>query len=298
VSRASRTWGQATVAILVGVGLALVLGYGGIWPEASPGATNVQLQHSLLVWSAFPAGQKARPVVLSGSRVLTPVGGFPDKADRSEFSDGAIQEPASYPATPATDDGYRLISSQEAVTLMQSADATGPRLRITKITLGSSTFQTDRGPRVLPAWLVWFASVRYPAVVDANAIFKPAGVTSGGTSDIESASLATDKRTLTVTYSASAHPCDAYKLTVEESRTAVAMAPVFLHTSIPVCSAIRRSVIRLGAPLDGRVLIDGTTDQPITVLDAGTALGTAQPRQLLMSHRPVRRYPRVAHHRV
>jgi hypothetical protein len=292
VSRASRTWGQATVAILVGVGLALVLGYGGIWPEASPGATNVQLQHSLLVWSAFPAGQKARPVVLSGSRVLTPVGGFPDKADRSEFSDGAIQEPASYPATPATDDGYRLISSQEAVTLMQSADATGPRLRITKITLGTSTFQTDRGPRVLPAWLVWFASVRYPAVVDANAIFKPAGVTSTGTSAIESATLAPDKRTLTVTYSASAHPCDAYKLTVE------AMAPVALHSSIPICSAIRRSVIRLSAPLDGRVVIDGTNDQPVTVLDTGTALGTAQPRQLLMSHRPVRRYPRIAHHRV
>jgi hypothetical protein len=298
VGRASHAWAQAALAILLGVGLALVLGYGGIWPEASPGATNVQLQHSLLVWSAFPAGQKARPVVLSGSRVLTPVDGFPDKADRSEFSDGAVQAPASYPAAPATDDGYRLISSQDAVALMDSADATGPRLRITKITFGTSTFQTDRGPRVLPAWLIWFAGVRHPAIVDATRIFNPAGVTSSGTPDIVSASLAPDKRTLTVTYSASAHPCEAYKLTVEESRTAVAMAPVAMHANAPFCSAIRHSVIKLSAPLDGRVVIDGSTDQPVTVLNTGDALGLAQPHQLLVSHGPVRRYPRIAHHRV
>jgi hypothetical protein len=307
--RADRAWRQAAIAIVAGVGLAVALGYAGIWPQASPGATNVQLEHSLLVWSGFPANQKGRPVVLSGSRILGPVGGFPDKADQSAFSDGAIDAPPSYPAATASDDGYMLISPQDAVNLMESTDATGQRLRITRITLGTDTFQTDRGLRVLPAWLVWFAGIRKPAAVDATSNFNPpGGISQSATPAIESAWLASDKRTLTITYTASGHPCAGYKLTMAESHTAVAVAPIELRIRLRTCSAIRRSVIRLGSPLDGRVLVDGTTGQPVTVLDTGEALsGDSQPHRLLAAHRPLRphhhrshvpvRDPRVAYHR-
>lgn len=305
--RADRAWRQAAIAILAGVGLAVALGYAGIWPQASPGATNVQLEHSLLVWSGFPADQKGRPVVLSGSRVLGPVGGFPDKADQGEFTDGAIEAPGSYPAATASDDGYVLISPQDAVNLMESTDATGQRLRITKITLGTGTFQTDRGMRVLPAWLVWFAGISKPAVVDATSNFNlPGGISPNATPAIESAWLSADKRTLTITYTASGHPCAGYRLTMAESHTAVAVAPIELRIRLRACSAVRRSVIRLDAPLDGRVLVDGTTGQPVTVLGTDEAIGDSQPHRLLAAHRrlgthrrshgPVR-YPRVAYHR-
>jgi hypothetical protein len=297
--RADRVWRQAGIAIVIGVGLAIALGYAGIWPQASPGATNVQLQHSLLVWSGFPAGQKGRPVVLSGSRVLSPIGGFPNKADQSAFSSGAVAGPASYPTAPATEDGYTLISPQDAVNLMQSADATGTRLRITKITLGTGTFQTDRGSKTMPAWIVWFAGIRRPAVVDATRIFNPPGVASSASPVIESAWLQPDKRTLMIVYTTSGHPCQRYELTVAESHTAVAVAPVELRSRIATCSVTRRSVIVLDSPLDGRVLVDGTTGAPVTVLDAGEALG-GRPHELLTdrkrSHRPVWN-PRIAHHR-
>jgi hypothetical protein len=293
-------WPQATLAILVGVGLAFALGYGGIWPQASPGATDVQLQHSLLVWDGFTADRHSRPVVLTGSRILGPVGGFPDKADQSEFSSGAIDAPASYPGALASHDGYGLISPEDAVNLMESADATGQRLRITKITLGTGTFQTDRGPRILPAWLMWFAGIREPAVVDATQIANPpVGVATSAIPVIESASLSADKRRLTITYAARGHPCAGYRLTVAESHAAVAVAPLELRTRIRTCSAVRHSVITLSAPLDGRVLVDGTTGQPVTVLDTGQAAADGRPHQLLAAHQPshrAARYPRVADH--
>jgi hypothetical protein len=297
--RADRVWPQATLAILVGVGLAFALGYGGIWPQASPGATDVQLQHSLLVWSGFTANRHGRPVVLTGSRILRPADGFPDKTDQSEFSSGAIDAPASYPGALASHDGYGLISPEDAVNLMESADATGQRLRITKITLGTGTFQTDRGPRVLPAWLMWFAGIRDPAVVDATQIANPVGVATSATPVIESASLSSDKRRLTITYAASGHPCAGYRLTVAESHAAIAVAPIELHTRLRDCSAVRHSVITLNEPLAGRVLVDGTTGQPVTVLDTGEAAADGRPHQLLAAHRPSHRparNPRVADH--
>ena len=287
--RGDRVWPQATIAILVGVGLAFALGYGGIWPQASPGATDVQLRHSLLVWDGFTTGHGHRPVVLTGSRILSPVGGFPDKTDQSEFTSGAIDAPASYPGALASHDGYELISPEDAVNLMESADATGQRLRITKVTLGTDTFQTDRGPRVLPAWLMWFAGIREPAAVDATHIANPVGVPSNATPVIESASLSADKRRLTITYAASGHPCSGYRLSVAESHAVVAVAPIELPTRIKTCSAVRHSVITLNTPLDGRVLVDGTTGQPVTVLDTGEAAADGQPHQLLSAHRPSHR---------
>ncbi len=300
--RLDRAWRQAIVAILVGVGLAVGLGYAGLWPQASPGAPNVQLSHTLLVWSGFPANENGRPVVLAGSRVLTPAGGFPDKADQTAYSDGAIDPPGSYPMVPASANGYRLIPPSNAVALIQTAGANGPRLRITKITLGTGMFQTDRGPRLLPAWLVWFAGVRDPAVAVAARIYPSPGVVAGGIPAIRSAAVNTDTRQLTVAYSTGGHPCKNYTLEVEESPTAVAIEAVESRTLAPSCSAIRRSTVTLKRPLDGRVLVDGATGEPVAVTEPGQALGPPPLRRRLLGHRHrlhiVVREARVADHAV
>lgn len=271
--RVNRAWGQAAAAVLVGVGVALLLGYGGIWPQASPGATSVQLEHTLLVWSGFPAGSHQRPLVLAGSRVLPPSGGFRTQAQRTAFADGAIAPPASYPAFPATADGYGLIPPAAAVALMRSADAAGTRLQVTKVQLGTATFQTDRGPRRLPAWLVRFAGVPSPAMVAATRIYNPPGIATTATPAIRSASVGPDNRTLTITFGAGHNLCGRYTLTVVESRTAVAVAVVGLRGRTDVCAATRHEVTRLARPLDGRVLVDGLTGDPIAVFPFGSSSG-------------------------
>lgn len=280
--RLDRAWRQAIVAILVGVGLAVGLGYAGIWPQASLGATNVQLEHTLLVWSGFPANETGRPLVLAGSRVLRPATGFPDKTDQTAYADGAIDPPASYPVAPASFNGYQLISPADAVGVLETAGNNGPRLRVTKVTLGTGTFRTDRGPRLLPAWLVWFAGVRDPAVAAAVRIFNPPGVAPGASPSIRSATVNADARHLTISYGTDGHPCENYTLKVDESRTAVAVAAVGLRSRAAVCSAIRRSTVTLTKPLDGRVLVDGVTGEPVAVTEPGHSLGAPAP---VPSHR-------------
>jgi hypothetical protein len=298
VKHVDRSWRQAAIAILVGVGLALVLGYGGIWPQAAPGATSVQLDHTLIVWSGFPAGSGRRPLVLAGSRVLAPAGGFPDKADLEAFTSGAIDAPASLPSAPSYADGYELIQSADAVTIMQTADATGPRLRITRLALGMGTFQTDRGPRTLPAWRVWFAGVKHPALVAAARAFNPAGLT-GDTAPAIRYAVASNDRRLTITYT-SVHPCERYQLKVAESHAAVAVAAIGVPGRVTSCSATRQSTVTLTKPLDGRVLVDGLTGDPVTVVRSGRALGGGRKVVVAKRHRlhGSVRYPRVADQRV
>lgn len=286
--RVDRGWPQAVVAVLVGVGVALVLGYAGIWPQASPGATSVQLNHTLIVWSGFPAGSHERPLVLAGSRILPPAGGFPDRADRLAFAGGAITPPASYPPAPAAKDGYGLIPPADAVALMRSTDSTGTRLRVKKVQLSVGTFQTDRGSRLLPAWRVWFAGVRTPAVVAAARIFNPPGIATASTPAIRSAAVGPDDRTLTLTYGTGHRPCGRYMLKVAESATAVAVAVVALRGGTATCAATRHWVAKLARPLDGRVLVDGLTGDPVTVLPVSGSTGKVLDNlAAVRDHRPL-----------
>jgi hypothetical protein len=262
----NRAWRQAAVAILIGVAVAVGLGYGGIWPQASPGATGVQLRHVLLVWSGFPVDASPRPLVLSGTRVDPPPGGFPTKAEGSAFASGAIAAPSAYPTAPRQADDFRLISPADAVGILRSPGATGRPLQVVSIRLGVAVFQTDRGPRHLPAWMVLFAGVPTPAAVEAPQIFPdPAGVATTRPA-ISGALLGQDDRTLTVIFTPSARGCgQSYELRVETSRSAVAVAVVRHGTRTLTCLTPRRLVTVLGKPLGGRVLVDGSTGAPITV---------------------------------
>ena len=264
-----RAWRQAAVAILIGVAVAVGLGYGGIWPQASPGATGVQLRHSLLVWSGFPADAAPRPLVLSAGRVDPPLGGFPTRAEGNAFASGAIAPPPAYPADLPQAGGFRLISPAEAVGILRSPGAIGRPLQVVSIRLGTASFQTDRGPRQLPAWMVRFAGVPTPAAVaavEAPQIFPdPAGVATTRPA-ISDALLGQDDRTLTVIFTPSTRGCgQSYELKVETSRSAVAVAVVGHGNRTVTCLAPRRLVTVLGKPLGGRVLVDGSTGAPITV---------------------------------
>jgi hypothetical protein len=282
-----RVWRQAAVAILIGVAVAFGLGYGGIWPQASPGATGVQLSHVLLVWSGFPVNASPRPLVLSGRRVLPPTGGFPTRAEGSAFASGDITAPPAYPAAPQRVDGYRLISPADAVGTLRSPGATGHPLQVVSISLGTAVFQTDRGPRQLPAWLVRFAGVPSPAEVEAPQIFEPPGVATSRTA-ISSALLGRDDRTLTVFFTPATRGCgQSYELKVKMSRSAVAVAVVGHATRTVTCVAPRRLVTVLGKPLGSKVLVDGSTGAPITVTLAGHTGGIdGDPRARLVSLNP------------
>jgi hypothetical protein len=257
-------WGQSIAAILAGVGLALVLGYAGIWPQASPGDSGAQVRRSLLVWSGFPANQSPRPLVMSGTRIQAPKGGFPSKSDQQAFFAGWVSPPVSYPSQPPEADGYELIPPADAIALMQTP-ATGPKLQITKVRLGTGTFMTDRGPRVLPAWLLWFAGVRNPARIAAARIFNPPGLPTAGTTQILSAALGKRVTQLLVTFSAASHRCGKFQITVSESRSAVALVVTLLRGRAHECATTRRLLVVLRQPLAGRVLVDGVTGVPITV---------------------------------
>ena len=71
--------------------------------------------------------------------------------------------------------------------MLRSAAAKGPpvatRLTVTGAHLGTAVFDTDRGPRQLPAWLFGLAGVHDPAAVlavAASRIFVPHGRPANG----------------------------------------------------------------------------------------------------------------------
>jgi hypothetical protein len=266
-------WGQSIAAILAGVALAFVLGYGGIWPHASPGDAGIQVRRTLLVWSGFPVNESPRPLVMSGTRIQGPTNGFPSKADEQAFTTGSVTPPTSYPNQPQRVDGFDLISPADAIALLGSQVPSGPKLQVVKMRLGTGLFMTDRGKRQLPAWLVWFAGVREPARIVAARIYNPPGLPSAGATQIVSASLAEQGRELHVTFLATGHKCNAFQITVSESRSAVAVVVTPERGRATQCAATREEPVHLSQPLAGRVLIDGVSGVPITV--AGEPAGSA-----------------------
>lgn len=260
-----RHWGQSISAILAGVGLALVLGYAGIWPHASPGDAGIQVRRTLLVWSGFPASESPRPLVMSGARIQAPAGGFPTRTDQQAFTTGSVTPPASYPSQPPQASGFALISPADAIALLGSTETAGPKLQVIKMRLGDGTFMTDRGQRRLPAWLVWFAGVRQPARIAAARVFNPPGLPAAGTTQIMSASPTYGDHALLITFLATGHRCERYQVTMAETRSAVALVVTAERDRIPRCAITRRQLVKLSQPLAGRVLIDGVSGVPITV---------------------------------
>jgi hypothetical protein len=148
----------------------------------APSPGDGRMRQALHDWSAFPASATPRPLVLTGPPVADPASGFPSGNAKLAYLEGAFNMPAALPSGPAEDAGFPLITAREATRVLRSVAAKGPPitspLTVTGVRLGMAMFNTDRGPRQLPAWLFGLAGVRDPVGVLAVAgsrIFAPRG---------------------------------------------------------------------------------------------------------------------------
>lgn len=262
--------------------------------SSAPGASGLPMaspsSEALAAWASFPAHASPRPLVLVGPSVDDPADGFTTGALKGAYLQGQIAPPTSMPSGPSTSEGFPLISAADAFHRLSTP--TGhidppvslPPLVTTAVHLGSATFQTDRGPRELPAWMFSFANVANPASVLAVAptsIFSPKA-TSTPSSDFPSVGavrVGDDGKTLTADFVGAASgtgPCTAdYSLLVTESQTAVLVqVEVHPHAAPPGspgaagCAAIgypRHSTASLNHPIGPRVVVDAASGQPVAV---------------------------------
>jgi hypothetical protein len=267
-----------TLAVALAAAVLLANCAGG--PVTVPGPGAGRMRQVLRIWSAFPASATPRPLVLTGPPVADPASGFRGGVAKLAYLEGAFDLPATLPSGPAAAAGFPLITARDAARVLRSQAATGPpltsRLAVTGVRLGRAVFDTDRGPRRLPAWLFGLTGARDPAGVLAVAggrIFTPPGHPANGRPFVGSAVLGRDGRTLTVRFvgaPAGTGPCSAsYSVTQAASRTAVAVA-VTEHgrDGTAVCADVgylRQVTVALPAPLGGRVLVDAASGVAITV---------------------------------
>jgi hypothetical protein len=279
-NRAGARGRRPAAMLAAGVAVALLAGCGHAGTGAPRTQPGQQLRRALRVWAGFPAGASPRPLVITGQRVTDPPRGFPSGDAKLAYLERAVEIPATLPSGVPAAAGFPLISAREAARVFTSTAAKGPpvatRLTVTAVRLGSGVFQTDRGPRRLPAWLLRFTGIQGPAAVLAVAparIFSPARLPAGRPPFVNGARLGPDGRTLTVEFTGAQSgtgPCTAgYRLQLAESSTAVAVAVRGqAHGGDVPCSAVgypRQATAVLSAPLGGRVVVDAVSGAAVAV---------------------------------
>jgi hypothetical protein len=268
---------RVAMIVAAGVAVALLAGCG----DARTGTSqpSQQLLRALQAWSGFPVSASPRPLVITGGRVADPRHGFPPGAAKLAYFERAVKVPAAWPSGISAADGFQLISAREAFGVFKSTAGRGPpapiRLTVTTVRLGSALFQTDRGPRRLPAWLFGFAGIRGPAAVLAVAparIFSPAGLPADGPPFVSGARLGPDGRTLTVEFTGAPSgigPCTAgYHLLLAVSGSAIAVAVREQAHGGNACRSVgypRRVTAVLPVPLGARVVVDAASSTSVTV---------------------------------
>jgi len=250
-------------------------------PETTSRPSPV-LRAALAAWSTFPATAPRRPVVLlDGDNVDAPAEGFTDDALKEAFVDGAMAGPASYPSGATSSDGFDLITPQQAFTILKTPSGSGPpatvTLQVTKVTMGTGAFQTDRGNLAFPAWQFWMQGVQNPASVLAISPMemfsppppnhRPQGVGAG--------TIGHDDRTLLLTFAgppAGTGPCEAnFVASTAESASAVAVSlraitsPHYQNVACAAVAVVRHLTIRLPTPLRNRVVVDAASRMAVQV---------------------------------
>jgi hypothetical protein len=235
-------------------------------------SNSAAFDRALGAWAAFPVGSSPRPIVLLEGNVLNPELGFSDDNTKLAFGNGEVTAPASWPVTPKSSMGFLITGAPAAFKVLTTPTSNTlgapPPLRTTDVQLGSGVFLTDRGWRVLPAWLFSLSGVENPAKVLA---VRPSDIYSapaarGGFSPTQlSVTVSHGGRHIVaniVGATAGSGPCTAsYTLSIKESKQAVAVAVVaHPHGSGNVaCSAVaylRHAAAELKAPLGARVVVD------------------------------------------
>ena len=119
-------------------------------------------------------------MVLTGESV--DISGFPSGDTKIAFEDGQVDLATSLPSTPATRDGYPLISSAAAARRVTGGHeccvTTSTRLNIDSVRLVEHRYATDRGDRPLPTWQFRFTGL--PTVVSVLAVAPSARYPSQG----------------------------------------------------------------------------------------------------------------------
>lgn len=263
--------------------IAVVVSFGqGVAAVTTSHQVTPQTRDALAAWARFPVDAPKRPLVLIDNDVVDdPATGFTGPSNGAEklaYIEGDIDPPATFPTGPRSAGGYPLITAKAAFNALIRARGHGPRstlrLQVTTVTLGTGTFQTDRGQRRLPAWLFQLQDVTDPAAVLAvskSDIFAPRISDTGTT--VGAATISSDDRTLTVEFSGARQgrgPCEAsYALNVAESRTAVAIAvKAILHDAAVLCAAPAETTtakVILARPLGNRVVVDAASLNAVPV---------------------------------
>jgi hypothetical protein len=276
----------ATIAAWTALAAVCLAACGGSTTTSRPLATTNHpsrlLRAALAAWSNFPSTAPRRPVALiDGDNVNAPAQGFSDGALKEAFLDGAIAGPVSYPSGPTSSDGFDLITSQQALTILKMPSGSGPpatvTLVITKVAMGTDTFQTDRGNLAFPAWQFWMQGVQNPASVLAispKELFmppppnnRPQGVGAGA--------IGRDDRTLVLTFAgppAGTGPCEAnFVASSAESASAVAISlraitsPKYKNAVCALVAVDRHLTIRILTPLRNRVVVDTSSLMAVPV---------------------------------
>jgi hypothetical protein len=246
---------------------------------ALPESALQKLRAALGAWARFPVNASRRPLVLTADAVSGPASGFGTGDAKEAFISGAFVAPTAFASGPQEADGYPVVTAAQAFAVMRSegrptigAPHPPTPLVITKVRLGTSSFGTDRGTRLLPAWIFSFSGVQDPAAVLAVAPSSRFPATASLLMGSVSARLRPDGRHATIMFvgwAAGSGPCTAdYTVDQLSSNTAVAIGVRETAARDGVCAAIgysRQLEIVLGSPLGNRVLVDAATKGPVPI---------------------------------
>ena len=252
---------------------------GGSGGAPIPDAARQQMEEALRTWAEFPVDASPRPLVLTAGAVSDPAHGFHTDNDKLAYISGAFAAPATLPSGPQGAAGYPVVTAAQALAVLRAQgnpDSRSPSppapLVITDVRFGSASFDTDRGARVLPAWLFLFEGVDNPAAVLAVAPSARFPASAGELMPSIGAQLAPEGRRATITFvggAAGNGPCTA-DYTVDQLASDAAVAVRVRETANRggTCASIgydRRVTIVLGAPLGERVLVDAATKAAVAV---------------------------------
>jgi hypothetical protein len=216
-------------------------------------------------WSDYPVRADPRRLVLTGQTILVGAG-FASSEAKQAFLAGEFAAAAHVP-----DEVLRALSRHPG-------KLAGHALRVTGAERTSATFDTDRGPRQLPAWRVHIDGVDGPvSVLDpeiARGAVGPDGL-DGITGTDMRARLGADERTLILEFLGSPPQYTDYpRALVLESATAVTVIPVpveLLEGDRLLYGQQRDVTAHLDAALGARAVVDYRSGCPITV-DTALAL--------------------------
>ena len=221
-----------------------------------------QGRSALSLWRDFPVTSRPRPLVLNGSTTFLR-GTFRSELEKNALLSGAVESAVDLPAG-----------------VLEQLRGTDHRAGRPVVIVGAgrttATFETDRGPTELPAWLLALRGVDvHLTVLDptvSRRTWRPPAWPPGRPFMPESRGwLLPDGRTLVFEFMGPTESVAAYpRAEVLSSATAVTVAPAPESPASPggavmLVAVPRRVTVRLDEPLGARVLVE-TNGQPVTVI--------------------------------